>query len=672
MSIRAFHSIRTKLVLSLGLPLLISYLALLAADFVIGRRVAVEQMQATVLERAEGAARVVDSRLASVAQISHAVTMMAAANPAERARSALEEALNNRWVTTATIVVAPADGPPTTYVARRENRFGGGPAGRGRVVIEPTTTPAWFDDARRATAGKWNVDGATGPAATRTARYVEPLAAGGRAAGAIALDVSLQSIRNLRPGRGFEGGPPGDERRDALATTRPGAEELADFALFDATGRLVMPAAAATDQASPLDRSLFEVADSVASPEMAATARRAIAGDAGIVSVAGLGKILTGLPDDSAHWLAMSPIASTGWFLVTAVAESQHVQPVVARLLQRAIFLATGLVVMVVVVLLISIRMSRRLERLDVAVGRLAKGELDAPMPPVDSRDEIGRLTRGVSTMSRDLRERIAALTAQTAAREKVEGELRIARQIQLDLLPKTFPPFPDRTEFELHAINEPALQVAGDFYDFFFTADGLMTIVVADVSGKGVPAALLMAVTRTLVRSLADVNNEPASIVRGVNTALSRDSATHMFVTMFVCRYDPASGRIGYVNAGHPPPLRLSPVAAPTPFCNVNSPVVGLDDSGVMGAFEQHEETLAPGETLLVYTDGVLDAPGEGADYLELSGLIEVLKDQGNATARAVCERLIDVLIHSRATPRRDDTTVLAIRRSPTVIARK
>jgi sigma-B regulation protein RsbU (phosphoserine phosphatase) len=342
--------------------------------------------------------------------------------------------------------------------------------------------------------------------------------------------------------------------------------------------------------------------------------------------------------------------------------------PILSRIGQRAIFLAVGSLILLMVVLLVSIRISRPIEHLAGAVDRLAAGDMDAQVTGIHSRDELGRLADGFNHMTRQLKAHVAALTEQTAAREKVESELRIARQIQTDMLPKTFPPFPDRPEFELHAINLPARRVAGDFYDFFFTPGGLLTLVIADVSGKGVPAALLMAVTRTIVRNLALEGLSPQEIAQRTNTMLIADTSGDMFVTMLLCQYDPATGKMTYVNCGHPPPLRFAPSTVAKRCCDVFSPILGVDDTGEMGPFEQGEETLSPGESIFLYTDGVPDARSrDGAAFGE-AGLVAAVRGIADQHPEPLCRSIAAKLDEFQAGQRQDDITLVVLQRSHAV----
>ncbi|MFD0388054.1 SpoIIE family protein phosphatase [Tistrella bauzanensis] len=208
----------------------------------------------------------------------------------------------------------------------------------------------------------------------------------------------------------------------------------------------------------------------------------------------------------------------------------------------------------------------RPLRRLEVRVRALSSqdftrdAEPDADLARLidDRRDEIGRLAGAFAFMDRTLREKIRELIKITEERMRIEGELAAARDIQEGLLPKTFPPFPGRPEINLNARLISAKEVGGDLFDFFFAEDRYFYFVVGDVSGKGVPAALFMAITRTLLKTSAEKGLSPAGMLAEVNDMLARDNPNTMFVTLFCGRLDLASGRLEYCNAGHNPPLLL------------------------------------------------------------------------------------------------------------------
>ncbi len=246
------------------------------------------------------------------------------------------------------------------------------------------------------------------------------------------------------------------------------------------------------------------------------------------------------------------------------------------------------------------------------------------------------------------------------AAKQMIEGELKVARQIQMGIVPMIFPAFPERPEFEVYAVLEPAKEVGGDFYDFFFIDEDHLFFAVGDVSGKGVPASLFMAVTITLLRTKAlriDLNRVLAS----VNDDLSRENKTGMFVTLFCGILDTKTGDVEYCNGGHNPPY----------MCRADGSVEILDVPGdlVLGALDgvyytKRNISLGRGDTLFLYTDGVTEAMDEHGGFYTDQRLAEALKETKALPANETVERILSG-VHSFASgaDQWDDITILALK---------
>ena len=174
----------------------------------------------------------------------------------------------------------------------------------------------------------------------------------------------------------------------------------------------------------------------------------------------------------------------------------------------------------------------------------------------IRKKDEIGTLARVIGKMETDIVQYVENLTTVTAEKERIDAELNVATQIQADMLPRIFPPFPERGEFDIYATMTPAREVGGDFYDFFFVDAEHLAVVIADVSGKGVPAALFMVIAKTLIRNHAQTGMEPKRVFETVNNQLCENNEAGMFVTAFLGVLELSTGRFTYVNAGHNPPL--------------------------------------------------------------------------------------------------------------------
>lgn len=238
--------------------------------------------------------------------------------------------------------------------------------------------------------------------------------------------------------------------------------------------------------------------------------------------------------------------------------------------------------------------------------------------------------------------------------------ELDIAARIQQSILPRTFPAFPERKDFDLHAAMIPAREVGGDFYDFFLVDSDRLGVLVADVSGKGVPAALFMAVSRTLLKATALEGLAPGECLQRVNSRLCLDNRSEMFVTVFYAVLDTRTGAVEYGNAGHNPPYLLRRATT----------IETLERTGdmVLGAFETapyrtKRTRLEPGDRLVLYTDGVTEAMNGTDALFGEERLCAYLLEANGARPQALVDGLVEAVKRfAGETPQSDDLTVLVV----------
>jgi sigma-B regulation protein RsbU (phosphoserine phosphatase) len=242
-----------------------------------------------------------------------------------------------------------------------------------------------------------------------------------------------------------------------------------------------------------------------------------------------------------------------------------------------------------------------------------------------------------------------------------MEEELNIGREIQMSMLPLVFPPFPDYTEFSIYAAVEPAREVGGDFYDFFFVDAENFCVCIGDVSGKGVPAALFMAVTKTLIKSRATDDFSTASILTHVNTELSLDNKSSMFVTIFLGILNIRTGRLTYSNAGHNPPYVRSMDGSVQRLDSRHGPVIGA----VAGMTYGEEATvLSHGDLLYLYTDGVTEEMDADDQLFSEQRLADLLSSKEVDSVEAAVRGTISAVHGFQGeTEQSDDITVLALR---------
>jgi sigma-B regulation protein RsbU (phosphoserine phosphatase) len=273
-------------------------------------------------------------------------------------------------------------------------------------------------------------------------------------------------------------------------------------------------------------------------------------------------------------------------------------------------------------------------------------------------RDADGAIVDYVA-IARDITERKQMEGELERARQRMEEELNVGREIQMSMLPLIFPPYPRRREFEVFALLEPAREVGGDFYDFFLLDDDHFCMCVGDVSGKGVPAALFMAVTKTLIKSRASNDYSPASILTHVNSEISRSNDASMFVTIFLGILNLNSGELLYSNAGHNPPYIRRAHGELIRLDARHGPVIGVVEDMVYG---QDEAILTGGDLFFAYTDGVTEAMNEEQRLYDERRLVELLSSCDSNDAEAVVRATLEGIRGFQGSAEQaDDITILA-----------
>ncbi|MDT8899865.1 SpoIIE family protein phosphatase [Anaeroselena agilis] len=403
-----------------------------------------------------------------------------------------------------------------------------------------------------------------------------------------------------------------------------------------------------------LKENIFSRAEEQGNPLLRKLGREMVKGRSGYIRY-------DNIVSDEKGWLLYQPISSTGWVLGVFFPQEAMTAKVIELSRKEAAIGLIGFLLLLPVMLFIARSITRPLLKLDKAARTLATGDLDAPLPELRGKDEVARLAESFTTMRNELKVHLAMLEQTAANRERIESELRIARDIQMDLVPKTFPPFPNRREFELYAVMNPARQVGGDFYDFFMPDDEHICVAIGDVSGKGVPAALFMAVTRTLLRAFLQNGDSPGEALRHLNDDLAQNNDYCMFVTVFCLVVHLPSGRCRFANGGHNLPCVLRADGSSEYLPKTQGAALGVME-GLQIA--ESEAFLAPGDTAFFYTDGVTEAMNCRG---ELFGDDRMTKEL--ATHRSLsCKDLLGavagaVAAHADGAEQSDDITMLAFR---------
>ena len=364
--------------------------------------------------------------------------------------------------------------------------------------------------------------------------------------------------------------------------------------------------------------------------------------------------VIDGVPS----YVYFAPIDKTGWSVGIVVPRSAVLRP---GILQGLIILGMMLLGMLLIALASRFMIKRTtqpLQYLAQSAKEVAKGDFHTPLPEIQHKDEIRLLRDSFADMQASLADYVRELTATTAQQASMESELSIAREIQMSMIPKDFTLSPQRDDLEIYANLTPAKAVGGDFYDFLLR-DGRLYFCIGDVSGKGVPSALVMSIISTQFRSLSSTENKPEKIVSAINASSKDRNETMMFATLFVGILEPETGVLSYCNAGHNAPILTG--KSPS-FMDVESNLpVGVETGW---KYKGQQLTLHPGTTILLYTDGLTEAENQQHDQFGERRIVDVLGKVGTCVPETMI-RALNEAVHAFVGPaeQSDDLTMLAIR---------
>jgi len=404
-----------------------------------------------------------------------------------------------------------------------------------------------------------------------------------------------------------------------------------------------------------VNETLFSAAEEAGRPELRTIGRRMTAGETGFIP-------LRNLVSNAPSHLAFAPVPATGWSVSVVVSDAELLAPVVSLSRSVAAVGAAGFGILLLITLFIARTITRPVRLLDEATATLALGDLDAPLPNIPGNDEIAHLAESFSRMRIELKRSMAELQRTTAAKQKIESELEIARSIQMSLVPRTFPAFPDRPEFDLYAELHPARAIGGDFYDFFMLDQNRICIAIGDVSDKGVPAALFMAVVRTFLKAIWRDEESPAKTLRRLNDELAEDNATCMFVTLFCAVLDLRNGSMRYACGGHNLPYILGRDGTVRCIKRLQGVTVGAMEGMI---FAEGEERMVPGEVFFLYTDGISEAMNQAEELFGEERLKDALQCfAGEASVSDLVEDVRNrVESFTDGAEQSDDLTMVAFR---------
>ena len=381
-------------------------------------------------------------------------------------------------------------------------------------------------------------------------------------------------------------------------------------------------------------------------------------------------------------YIAYAPIVATHWSLGVVMPVSEIIAPAlttaerislattqtaedIRRRIKNVMYLIGGIFLATIIVVWgLAHRISKRIAlpilKLKEGVQIVGKGNLDYRLN-IKTGDEIEELASAFNKMAEDLKNHIEHLKRVTAENERIESELKIARNIQASMLPRVFPPFPERREFDIFATMVPAKEVGGDLYDFFFVDKNKLCLIIGDVSGKGVPASLFMAISKILLKREAMEGVSANEILARVNDVIVTDNQTCMFVTLFCVILDTDTGKMEFSNGGHNPPL-IARAGGDFEFMNVPAGfVVGAMEDV---KFTKGELTLSPGDGIFLYTDGVTEAMNSDKEMFSERRLWDSLcRLKGESPEKIIKGMMRKIEDFTQGAPQSDDITMLAIK---------
>ena len=275
--------------------------------------------------------------------------------------------------------------------------------------------------------------------------------------------------------------------------------------------------------------------------------------------------------------------------------------------------------------------------------------------------DEIEVLATSYSEMTERLEKYIREIQSVTAEKERIGAELKVANHIQADMLPSIFPPYPERTEFDLYATMHPAKEVGGDFFDFFFTDKNHLALVMADVSGKGVPAALFMVIAKSLIKTRAQMGGSPSQILQFVNDRLCENNKSSMFVTIWLAIIDLRTGEGVSVNAGHEHPVLKRANGEYELVIYKHSPIVGMIEDM---KYPERTFKLEKGDSIFVYTDGIPEAVNKHEKQYGTDRMLKALNSKDDIEPKAVLKRVAaSIKKYTEGVEQFDDMTMLSLK---------
>lgn len=497
-------------------------------------------------------------------------------------------------------------------------------------TTETYTQSQWFKEAREKKQGTWSDPyfDATG-SQEMVFTYSRPIYdSNDRFMGVVTADVSInwlcQSLENIKP------------------------YKEAQMHIIDHNGKLIVKHG---ELASQEERTLPQNSEPLSKDNMAEIRNNMIAGGSGW----GVYK-----QNGESIFIFYRPIEEIGWSMYMTCPAKAIFREVHMLAIWISIVMAAALIIMFISSYKIIHKVLSPLKTLTSAANMISDGNLHAPLPTIKTNDEITKLSKAFSKMQESLKQYIKTLKRETTNRERIESELRIAGKIQNEMLPDNMPDYGAKTPIDLYSILIPAKEVGGDLYDYIKQGDTLH-FIIGDVSGKGVPASILMATTISLFRSAATLYTNPKEITESINNEISRRNKSEMFITLQTGKIDLTRNTLQICNAGHTRPVLLEQGKEPR-YINVTPNL----PAGIIEKYDYKtdEYEIKPGDTLLLYTDGLTEAENSNGEQLGEKGVLDILNQTTQGPSQTIVLNLLkEIKKHIGNTERSDDTAIIAIR---------
>ncbi len=400
-------------------------------------------------------------------------------------------------------------------------------------------------------------------------------------------------------------------------------------------------------------------------------------------SLQGMTNMRTVFLDGTGYYIIGAPMGTVGWSLISVC--NQEVAGHTSKMLQERhtqieqestaiylketnnsrntslVLLAAVTVLMLTASLILGKRIVKPLNTMTQRISELKEGNLEFKMEEAyKTGDEIEELAQSFATLSHRTVEYVDKVRTVTAEKERISTELSLATRIQAAMLPHIFPAFPDRPDFDIFASMNPAKEVGGDFYDYFLIDEDHLAMVMADVSGKGVPAALFMMASKIIIQSCAMLGYPPSVILQRTNEAICSSNEAQMFVTVWVGILELSTGKIRAANAGHEYPVVLGENGKFEVFKDWHGFVIGGLDHV---KYNEYELDIKPGAKMFVYTDGVTEATNSQNELFGMKRLVDALNEQPEASPQQIVKnvrRAVDAFVMDAE--QFDDITMLCM----------